>query len=143
MSEEYEPELGQAFFGNPWSRYKCPCQVEAFVHYIQMEISRIFWNTNQQAWDGTEIVWDGFEWRPYYWGDDEKEMEKPNLKFDEVEIRWYKRPGRGMSTNKDWTPEQWWDWLDRVIKHLRKYEAKKLGEKGVLDLGVDKGERSE
>lgn len=41
-----------------------------------------------------------FSFKPYYWGDDEEESEKPNFKFQDLEIRWYKYIGRGMVVNR-------------------------------------------
>lgn len=43
----------------------------------------------------------------------------PNLKFGEGEIRWYKHPGRGMSVNVDWSPDQWSQWFMQAIEQIR------------------------
>ncbi|GAH04658.1 unnamed protein product, partial [marine sediment metagenome] len=43
MGKEYEPELGQAFFGNPMGQYECPEFVEALIGFILDEMERIYW----------------------------------------------------------------------------------------------------
>jgi hypothetical protein len=68
--QPYEPEIGQAVFGNPTGAYDCPEFVDAFLSHILSEIARVFWNKNQRKWDSYEdpqIA--GVEFRPYYWGD--------------------------------------------------------------------------
>lgn len=47
---------------------------------------------------------------------------RPNFQFEDVEIRWYKWPGRGMSTNKDWTPTEWRDWFNRCLANVRAFD---------------------
>ena len=116
----YEPEIGQAVYGNPWGEFKASLQVEAFLAYILVEIERVFWNKNQKEWDRYEDPKiPNIEYRPYYWGEDE-EMAKPNFKFEDVEIRWYKYPGRGMSVNKEMTDKEWHQWRYRCIDTIRK-----------------------
>mgnify|MGYP001558513855 CR=1 FL=1 len=44
----------------------------------------------------------------------------PNFKFEDVEIRWYKHPGRGMSVNKNMSDTEWAEWLNRCIATIRK-----------------------
>ena len=79
------------------------------LDYLLDEIGRVFWNVNQREWKlGYDPKIPGVEVRPYYWGDEtDKEATKPNFKFGEAEIRWYKYPGRGMTVNVDWGPEKW------------------------------------
>ncbi|HUU93150.1 MAG TPA: hypothetical protein VM238_18305 [Phycisphaerae bacterium] len=43
----------------------------------------------------------------------------PNFKFEDVEIRWYKNPGRGMSCNRKMTERQWRRWFDRCVGVIR------------------------
>lgn len=49
--------------------------------------------------------------------------QRPNFKHEDVEIRWYKYPGRGMSTNKDWNAEEWKQWLRRCLATVRAFEG--------------------
>lgn len=112
-------EMGQICFGNPVGEYEAPLFVEAFLDYVLWRIELVFWNRNQKQWqryEDPEIP--GMEFRPYYWGDDESEALKPNLKYGEVEIRWYKHPGRSMSVNVDWDANRWAIWLDDLVEVL-------------------------
>jgi len=53
--------------------------------------------------------------------------QRPNFQHEDVEIRWYKWPGRGMSTNKDWTPTEWRDWFNRCLKMVRAFDVEISG----------------
>lgn len=55
---------------------------------------------------------------------------KPNLAHGNIEVRWYKHPGRGMSLNVDATTEQIISWFDAVIRAICDRGN------GVLDLAV-------
>ena len=119
-----EPELGQILFGNPTGEYAAPEAGDALVEGILSEIERVFWNLRQREWDRYEDpTIPGVEFRPYYWGDDEAEAEKPNLAFGGVEIRWYKYPGRGSSCNRDLTPAEWFAWFHACIQAVVRGEA--------------------
>lgn len=90
----YVPELGQAAYGNPYDSIELPEYAEAMLQAIRAEIERVYWNINQKEWseyDGSPTP--VFEWRPYYWGEDDVEAAKPNFKFQDVEVRWYKHLG--------------------------------------------------
>lgn len=113
------PEIGQLLTGNPWGEFDCPHWCTALVHEIVREIERVFWNKNQRKWDHREDPRiPGIEFRPYYWGDDETEAYKSNLAHGNIEVRWYKHPGRGMSLNVDATTEQIISWFDAVIRAI-------------------------
>ena len=119
------PELGQMCFGNPFGPYGTDDFVDALVDYILAEIDRVYWNNNQKEWnkyDDPKIP--GLEYRPYYWGDDEIESEKPNLKFAHSfqEIRWYKHPGRGQSCKLNWEANLWREWVNKSIQVIRDSE---------------------
>lgn len=47
----------------------------------------------------------------------------PNMEFSRVRISWYKRLGRGMSVNVDWTPARWVKWFDRLMALIRTYDS--------------------
>lgn len=113
-------ELGQMAFGNPWGDYPCPHWVDALVRELLREIERVFWNRNQRKWDQSEDPCiPGIEFRPYYWGDDESEAAKPNLKHGDVEVRWYKHPMRGSSLNVEPTPEAMIAWFESAANAIR------------------------
>lgn len=115
-------EIGQALFGCPTGQYECPRWIGALLNDILSEIERVFWNRNQKEWDGYEDPEiDGIEFRKYWWGDeDAPEAALPNFKFENVEIRWYKYPGRGMSVNVELTHLEWCEWFDRCIALIQK-----------------------
>lgn len=92
----YEPPFNQALLGNPWGEYKLPEYAQALFMAIQEEMGRVYFNREQESWEGgfdPEI--EGITWRPYCWDEDSPEAKLPNFVFGEVEIRWYKYPGRG------------------------------------------------
>ena len=41
MSKNYEPELGQAIFGQPFKQYECPEYVEAALSHLGREVWRV------------------------------------------------------------------------------------------------------
>ena len=107
-------ELGQALFGNPVGEYDMPEYATALLHTLlhQMEIE--FWKREQKNWERYEDPQiPGIVYRPYCWCNcgDEHTPECParlsNFEYDGVEIRWYKYPGRGMTCNKELTPNEW------------------------------------
>ena len=124
-SSAFIPELGQYAFGNPIGRYECPPLVHALLDYLLEEIGRVFWNQNQEEWESYEDPEiKGIEVRRYYWGEDEKEAIKPNFRFKDVEIRWYKYPGRGMSVNKEMSAEEWETWFEECLDTINKADRK-------------------
>lgn len=124
MSDRYQPELGQAAFGCPWGAYETGELGDACIAYVCREISRVYWNINQEEWDGRsdpEIA--GLTWRPYWWGDEEDpEATKPNLEHGDVAIRWYKYPGRGQSVSKQMSADDWKSWLEGTLATVRAHE---------------------
>lgn len=54
--------------------------------------------------------------------------QRPNFQHEDVEFRWYKRPGRGMSTNKDWTSDEWRAWFQRCLTTVRSFEGEHFSE---------------
>lgn len=106
-------------YGNPPGNYETKNYQDALVLSLLDEIERVAWNKHQEEWnrhDDPKLV--GVEFRPYYWGDNEEEAAKPNLKFifSDQEIRWYKHAGRGMTVTIDWTPEQWVQWYENAYQ---------------------------
>ena len=117
-----QPELGQIMFGNPTGAYGTEEWVDALVEALLYDIERVYWNQQQEQWNRYEdIKMEGVEFRPYYWGDNEEEAAKPNLKFDfsEQAIRWYKHPGRGQSSELKFTPEEWIEWFNKGMAVIR------------------------
>ena len=145
-TKEYNPmrhSIVQALNGG-WCQYEADDFIEAIFDKVLEEIRRVHWNVYQHQWEPTwhgDKVEDphipGIEFVRYYDGcpcedDDEHKPEcrhaKPNFKHEDVEFRWYKWPGRGMSTNKDWTAQEWRDWLTRCLATVRAFDADVLSE---------------
>jgi len=133
-------EFGQLLHNNPIG-VEIPDFAEALCFAIRREIARVYWNTHQKEWRGSENcrIWSeseedpgipGIEWREYYnWGGspndadwDQRKADASNFAFEGVEIRWYKLFGRSMNANVDWSPEKWAKWFDRCLATVRAYE---------------------
>lgn len=87
---------------------------------LSCELERVMWNANQTEYanpfsnSGETFKCDAFEVEAYSWND---EYEQPyNFKWKDVEISWYKYLGRGMSANREISPELAATMLDECIK---------------------------
>ena len=126
MSTPYQPELGQAVFGQPFKEYELPALWEAVLYRIRCELDRVWWNVKQKDMSspfdnsGAEpFICDAFEVHSYSWGDDEQPY---NFKCGDVEISWYKHSGRGQSINVEPTPELAQTVLRKCILALAQWE---------------------
>lgn len=129
-SENYEPEVGQAIFGSPTGKYAVPDYAESLVFGVLREFDRVYWNIHQKAHEDTTADLGGVSYRAYWWGDqDAPGAALPNLAIDgdDVEVRWYKYPGRGMSVNRSMTPSDWIKWHDVALTLLREHYRKVCG----------------
>lgn len=116
-------ELGQIMFGNPSGEFEMKDFETALTDYLFEEIERIYWNTNQDEWDRHEDPkMKDIEFRPYYWGEDKKEMSLPNFKIkgSPQEIRWYKHIGRSQTSAIKWNEKEWRKWFDDALIIIRK-----------------------
>ena len=108
----------------------CPEYIAAFLCYIEQELDRVMWNINQEDYPspfrntGNEFVCDTFEVHAYYWGDDENLINKPNFKWKDIEISWYKHIGRDLTINKEITPRKAIKLLTECLAAIRDYETK-------------------
>lgn len=90
---------------------------------IEESLDVYMWNKTQKKYSspfrntGNSFKNDVFEVSAYYWGADEKEMEKPNFKYKNIEISWYKYLGRGMDI-PEITYEELDDMLNECLKSL-------------------------
>jgi len=125
------PELGQICAGREVGEFACPPYVEAALEMIATEIERVLGNIHQRwikspmrnAAENYENK--TFEAHAYWWGDeDAPEANRPNFKCGDVEVRWYKYCGRGMSTNKKPDPVEWASILERCLTSVREDENK-------------------
>ena len=133
--KKYEPELGQAFFGQPWKTFDCPEYVIALLEGIRSRLGIAGWNDYQREfepfedWEDAEIFNTkhkdmGFEVWPYSWDDDEEQ--RYNFKWKDIEISWYKHLGRGTTINKEITHKGAAEMFDACAKKLSKWQHKCL-----------------
>ena len=129
--KKYEPELGQAIFGQHWKQYDCPEWIISFLDTISKELERVMWNINQETWDdpfantGNRFKNEAFEVQAYDWGDDEQPY---NFKYKDIEISWYKYLGRGTTINRTVKPKEGIEMLNVCLESLRKQEQDELDE---------------
>lgn len=108
--QDFQPELGQAIFGQPSHQFDVPMIMDAVLNYISEELSRVRGNMEQDTPDdpfcnsGPSGNYESevFSVHAYDWGDDDQPW---NFKCGDVEISWYKYCGRGMSSNVEITPK--------------------------------------
>ncbi len=110
-------ELGNLIFGHSRGEYQVDRETYQdmfgeFLEKINCDGYGCF-----QGNDGT-FENEVFAIRPYYWGDDEEEMAKPNFLYkpDNLEIRWYKYPFRDSYSNKELTV----DYLKEILNNCEK-----------------------
>lgn len=121
----YEPELGQAIFGQPFKQHAVSNIVDAALCRIRDELDRVMWNVNQKEYDspfgntGNSFKCETFEVAAYSWGDDEQPY---NFKWRHIEISWYKYLGRGMSSNVEISPDIASEMLDDCLKAAAVWE---------------------
>lgn len=118
-------ELGQMLYRTPTGSYETPRFVDALIEDLLNEIERAYWNVSQEEWerfDNPKLY--GVVYKSYYWGEDEKEAEKPNLTFNfsPQEIRWYKYPGRGQSSTVEWNEKEWVEWYNKGLEVIKDKE---------------------
>lgn len=125
----YEPELGQAVFGQPYFSHPLPEIWEAALGAIDHELCRIMWNIHQREY-GSPFSNTGarfeelseFQARAYSWDDEASEGETWNFRWRDIEIRWYKYMGRGSTISRRATPDEAAQMLSECIAALRRFE---------------------
>jgi hypothetical protein len=73
-----------------------------------------YWNNNQKQW---ESWMDGAIGEVKVFASHDGEVE-PNFIYKDVELTWYKNPGRSMQVNKELTPDEWNTWIEDVCEYL-------------------------
>ena len=96
---EFEPELGQAIFGQPTKECQVGWELESGLEMIRHYLDIAF-DLDGDPFDnsGAAFKCAVFEVESYSWND---EVEQPyNFKWRDLEVSWYKYFGRGMSVNR-------------------------------------------
>ncbi|MFT3987157.1 hypothetical protein [Aestuariivirga sp.] len=133
MMEAYQPEIGQAAFGQPWQAHAVPAIMEAALAAIREEHDRIWWNCMQGECpspfsnSGSRANFKSpiFEVCAYSWNDDEQPY---NFAWRDLRISWYKHCGRGTSSNIPVTPDMAAQCLDECLDWLRRLEPAHNGD---------------
>ena len=118
----YEPELGQALFGQPHKKHQVPAIWDAALSFLREELDRVMWNREQREYaspfsnTANRFECPAFTVEAYSWGDDAQPF---NFKWGGVEIGWYKYLGRGMSANVDLTADMAVSMLDECLAAVR------------------------
>jgi hypothetical protein len=114
-------ELGQMIFGNPTQEYKVPR--ESWMNGpFQILIDAITEKTGEKDYGYTpHFSNDFFIMRPYYWGDEEEEMELPNFEVpsENFKLTWYKYPFRSSYASEKLTPKRWNEIIQKCIESLK------------------------
>ena len=124
---DYEPELGQALFGQPYKEYDVSNLLHAALQSIDAELDRVMGNVTQKEYhspfanSGNDFKCDAFEVDAYSW--DETIEQKYNFKWRDIEISWYKYLGRGMSVNRVMSNDYIAQMLDDCLLALETYEG--------------------
>lgn len=132
---QFTPELGQLVFGNPSKEFAVPEIWDAALGYIREELQRVKGNELQKPYPspfgntGERFDCHVFSAHAYDWGaadaiDDGGQGQPWNFKWRDVEISWYKYLGRGMSANKELSPDLASECLMECVKWLRDNEPK-------------------
>jgi hypothetical protein len=137
--ENYTPELGQYFNGQPWNEYGVPGFVEKALESIRavMETLPQFKKYQYTPFDnaGEQFKNEVFECNAYSWAecqcdgawDDDWTDDKCtcghipqtyNFKYKDFEVSWYKYLGRGMSMNRPITQGEMADILSDCLSSL-------------------------
>ena len=134
----YEPELGQGLFGCPCGQFEAPAYVVAALTHIAEVIQLVEANRRQEPCEnpmensGENYVNDVFEAHSYWWGaDGAPGALRANFKCGDMEVRWYKNLWRGATVNRDTTPDEWADILDRCLASLSAQDDANMKERGV------------
>lgn len=95
-------ELGNLVFGNSRGEY-CVRPREDYEEIFIQFLEDNGFDSYGHSDKGHVFENDTFIIRPYYWGDDEEEAEKPNFVYKPtgLEIQWYKYPMRDAYSNQN------------------------------------------
>lgn len=120
-------EIGNLLFGHSRGQYSVPREWQnTFVEFLESigcdGYGFFYPQKDLYAWQNSRggITNDTFEILPYYWGEDEEEMIRPNFKYfvNTYELKWYKYPLRDSYSNFILTYEQFCEMLDNCRRSV-------------------------
>ena len=119
------PEIGNLLFGNSYGNHRLDRLMSQdkfceFLDEIHCDGYGYYKGREFVANQRGGITNSTFEINPYYWGDDESEMDKPNFIYypENIEIRWYKYPMRDAYSNVDLNESKFIEILDECRKAM-------------------------
>ncbi len=128
---DYQPELGQMCFGQPWQQRECPEKVKSALEALQAAWYAVRGNENPFSNTGAQFDGVTFKAHAYSWNDDEQGF---NFAWRDVRVSWYKYLGRGTTINREMEDAE-------VSAMLRECIAELLGEAkaeiSALRTGID------
>lgn len=98
---EYQPELGQMCFGQPWQPMECPDKVLSALRALQNTFDVVRDDINPFGNNGTRFDGEKFKAHAYSWN--EEEEQEFNFAWRDVSVSWYKYLGRGTTINREMT----------------------------------------
>jgi len=126
LDDYYEPELGQAVFGQPYKQFGVSAQLESAMVAIETRlmlkmglIDKNFESPFRNT--GSKFYCDTFLVEAYSWNDEYDQ--EWNFKWRDLEVSWYKHLGRGMSANRKVSDKEITEMLDECYDAIRRYEA--------------------
>lgn len=107
----------------------------AILSAIENDLLRVMWNINQEEYDKSNpfqntgnvsgFTNNTFEVHAYDWNwdfSDSNATQPLNFRWQDFQVRWYKRMGRSMSTNRSITHDELALMLHECLQSLREYE---------------------
>lgn len=122
----FTPTIAQAMYGQPYQTFEVPVIMEAVLAHIDYILGTYIWNKTQETYvspfgnNGESFKCDTFEVESYSWSEDGEQ--KYNFAWKDLRISWYKRAGRGMSSNVAITPDMANECLIDCLKTIDKLE---------------------
>lgn len=119
MTKPYEPELGQALFGQPTqtqpaseSTHRVVEAARCIWSVLTTEPDTPFSNSGYGLFSGDRVEVESYSWNEDY-------AQPWNLKWRDWEVSWYKYAGRGMTQNRDLTVSERRQFLRDCIEDFR------------------------
>ena len=108
--------------------------VQAVLNEIRREMDRLYWNKYQcemnSPFDNTGEEYENqtFQVYAYYWGEDDELINRPNFKYKDLSIFWYKHNNRGLDVyySKDRISAEY---LVKMLKDCKVSLIEDFGEK--------------
>lgn len=136
---DYQPEIGQFAFGQPYHQYDGGYMLDAALMLIRRSLDRILWNRLQEdvesPFDNTGATFDteGISIHAYSWDDDADQQW--NLKCGDVEVSWYKHSWRGVSVNRELTNDDIAKFLAEAVDAIDACDTGMVGCRGGVKVG--------